>query len=92
MKKLITLFAAALLGASAANALVTVTANGNPVKNGETITFYADNFTVEQGVVHTAAAELNFSTNMTQLTISYTSLAWPAFYQLGDLLSPSLWF
>ena len=73
MKKLFTLFAAALLGASAANALVTVTANGNPVKNGETITFYADNFTVEQGVVHTAAAELNFSTNMTQLTISYTS-------------------
>lgn len=73
MKKLYTLFAAALLGASAANALVTVTADGNPVKNGETITFYADNFEVSQGVVFTAATELNFSTNMKELTVTYSS-------------------
>ncbi len=43
MKKLFTLFAAALLGASAANALVTVTANGKPVANGETYSLYSDN-------------------------------------------------
>lgn len=73
MKKLFTLFAAALLGASAANALVTVTADGNPVKNGETVTLYSDNFEVSQGVVFTAATQLNFSTNVKELTISYST-------------------
>lgn len=76
MKKLFTLFAAALLGASAANALVTVTADGNPIKNGETITLYADNFVCTStpiGNFYKGGTELNFSTNMTQLTVSYTS-------------------
>lgn len=78
MKKLYTLFAAALLGASAANALVTVTADGNPVKNGETITLYADNFvctpTPMDGLnMYKGAVDLKFSTNITQLTVSYFS-------------------
>ena len=72
MKKLFTLFAAALLGASAANALVTVTANGRPVANGETYSLYSDDFVQQQGVVFEANLQLKFTTNMNQLTFSYS--------------------
>lgn len=46
MKKIFTLIAAALLGAAAANATVTVTCNGKTIANGETYTFYANDFKV----------------------------------------------
>lgn len=78
MKKIFTLIAAALLGVAATNATVTVTCNGKTIANGETYTFYANDFKVTPTPIpnmsiFNASALFTLTSDKGSMTVNYTA-------------------